>query len=374
MGVSWLREHPYRLLMPLGLMASWIGVGQWLFHITGWLPDYRPVLHALAQTEGFLTCFVAAFLLTMLPRATGTAKPCPALVLSIATLIVAVVGFVAVRLLAISQSLWLLALVTLLGFVISRMRKAVRPLPDSFIWIPASIVLGIIGGVLAAVGGIYDGELWWLHQVGRGLGLQGMLLGLVVGVGRVVFSIMLHGEPNRRRVAVPIHALCWVLLASSFFVEVLVSLAMGYALRGTVVLAMLWVVGGLHRFPSKPGSNRWAIWLAAWMIPAGLFMAAAFSEQWRAGMHVTLIGGLGYLAMSVGAQVHLGHGGHDELKSSRPWWIYAIGFCMALAVVARSLMVFDPARFFVWMGVASAAFITATGVWMLMIGLRSPAK
>ncbi len=69
------RRQPYRVFFPLGLLLAWCGVVHWLLHGLGVLPDYRPVFHAITQIQGFMMCFAVGFLLTAIPRRTGTAPP-----------------------------------------------------------------------------------------------------------------------------------------------------------------------------------------------------------------------------------------------------------------------------------------------------------
>ena len=58
------RRQPYLLLFPLGIALWWVGVAHWLLHSVGLLADYRPLLHATVQTQGFLTCMAVGFLFT----------------------------------------------------------------------------------------------------------------------------------------------------------------------------------------------------------------------------------------------------------------------------------------------------------------------
>ena len=70
----WRRE-PYRIFFPLGCLLAWAGVLHWFLHSIGWLADYAPVFHAIAQIQGFMMCFAVGFLFTAIPRRTGTAPP-----------------------------------------------------------------------------------------------------------------------------------------------------------------------------------------------------------------------------------------------------------------------------------------------------------
>jgi len=123
----------------------------------------------------------------------------------------------------------------------------------------------------------------------------------------------------------------------------------------------------LWRPPDQPGANRWLVWVAGWMMPVGYVLAALAPDYARAALHVTYIGGFALLALAVGAQVTLGHSGHRDVMLGRPWQVWAIGALGLVAIVARGLMQVDPARYFVWMGVASGAFLAATVVWLVFL-------
>jgi uncharacterized protein involved in response to NO len=215
------------------------------------------------------------------------------------------------------------------------------------------------------------GETWfWLHDLGRLFLLQGMFLGLVVGVGGMVLPLLTRGTAppdasaaRRDHLERAGHLLAAVLLAGSFWVENRMSQPWGLALRAALTLAVLLLSGGIHRLPSVPGWHRRLVWLSAWMIPAGYTLAALFPLQMKAGLHVVFIGGFALMALSVGLHVTLAHGGYTRLVSGRPWQVPGFGGLLVAATVLRALCDFDPARFFLWLGAASAAFLLATIVW-----------
>ena len=74
-SAPWYRREPYLVFFPLGIAFSWAGVGHWLLHALGYLEHYRPVYHATTQIEAFLTAFAVGFLMTMIPRRTGSRPP-----------------------------------------------------------------------------------------------------------------------------------------------------------------------------------------------------------------------------------------------------------------------------------------------------------
>ena len=66
-----LRE-PYRVFFPLGILCGLAGVAIWPLYSFGLTATYSGRSHALVQIFGFLYAFIAGFLLTAVPRFTGT--------------------------------------------------------------------------------------------------------------------------------------------------------------------------------------------------------------------------------------------------------------------------------------------------------------
>ena len=66
---------PYRIFFPLGVLLGTAGVSIWLLYWLGLTAGYSGRAHAFVQIEGFLYAFIAGFLLTAIPRFTGTTVP-----------------------------------------------------------------------------------------------------------------------------------------------------------------------------------------------------------------------------------------------------------------------------------------------------------
>lgn len=373
----WRRE-PYRLFFPLGVLLAWAGVGKWLALALGW-GVYSAAFHSVAQVQGFVMAFAAGFLFTAIPRRTGTAPAAPW------QLAVAVLGTVGTTALgaagkfAASQALWLLLVATLVGFAVRRFlsAKAARRPPNSFVWVPLSLVMGVAGSVLLGVYGARGHEPAWLHQAGKVLLTQCMVTGLVLGVGGMLIPMITRGEgppdgaagPGDRR-ARALHAAAAALLAGSVAVEVVAGAQAGHALRAAVCAAVLLLGAELWRRPVIPGWHRRLVWLGAWCLPLGFALAAALPHRAQAGLHVVFIGGFAALCLSVGIHVGLAHGGDERPLFARPWQVGLLGGLLLVAVAARAAMTLDPARLWTWMGLAAAAFLAATVVWGAFVGPR----
>src|ERR1051325_10857510 len=66
---------PYRIFFPLGIILGLLGVSIWPAYYFGLTEGYSGRAHAFVQTDGFLFAFIAGFLLTAIPRFTGTEPP-----------------------------------------------------------------------------------------------------------------------------------------------------------------------------------------------------------------------------------------------------------------------------------------------------------
>src|SRR5262245_7026767 len=66
------RTDPYRVFFPLGIVLGAIGVSVWPLYYYGVTEGYSGRAHAFVQTDGFLYAFILGFLLTAIPRFTGT--------------------------------------------------------------------------------------------------------------------------------------------------------------------------------------------------------------------------------------------------------------------------------------------------------------
>jgi uncharacterized protein involved in response to NO len=367
----WRRE-PYRTLFPLGVLLAWAGVLHWLLHAVGLLANYEPVFHSIAQIQGFMMCFAVGFLFTAIPRRTGTGPP------AAWEMIVGLLAPIGTTIAAwyerwtISQAFWITLVLVLVRFAVRRFlsAEAARRPPNSFIWVPLSLAMGVGGSVLIAAGGILGGAYFRLHDLGRLFLLQGMFIGLVVGVGGMVLPLVTRGEAPPDAAATwrdhgvrACHLAAAVVLAASFWIETAVSQVGGLALRAAVTLLVLLVSGRIYRLPTLPGWHRRLVWLSAWMIPAGYILASLFPLQVKAGLHVVFIGGFALMALSVGLHVTLAHGGYTRLVSARPWQVPVYGGLLLAAMVLRALCDFDPQRFFLWLGCGAACFLLASIAW-----------
>jgi uncharacterized protein involved in response to NO len=368
------RTDPYRVLFPLGVLLAWAGVLHWLLLAVGAIGEYRSIFHAFAQIEGFMSCFAVGFLFTLIPRRTATAPPAAwQMAVAVAAPIAITVGAWFERW-ALSQVPWLLLMAVLIQFAVSRFRApgAAPRVPNSFVWVVLALLMGAGGSVLAGVGAAMGEERFWVHDLGRSIILQGMFTGLVLGIGGMLLPVITRGVPplggpGPSARAKALHLLAGVAFLCSFFLEALVSVRLGFALRAAIVLLVLLASAEIWRLPTVPGLHRRFIWLAAWFLPAGYAAVAAFPEYPKAGLHVVFIGCFALLALSISTHVVLSHGGVPQLLGQRPWPVALMGALLLTALAFRVLVDMDQAHVYRWLGLAASAFLCATLVWGLFL-------
>lgn len=365
-----LRREPFRLFFPLGVVLAWAGVGHWLAYATGLLTTYTCQGHALVQIQGFLLAFASGFLLTAVPRRTGT--PPPALAM-LAALVVLQVTTVAAALSAAWDAVALAAggqIVVLVAFAAVRLgaRDARRP-PPGFVLVPLALVEGLAGSVLVAGGAVHGwGAL--AERTGRLLVEQGLFLGLVMGVGSLILPLMagappppdVGSSPRANRQAIAFGAAGLVVLAT-LVGEALGSVRLAPVVRGVTVATVLAVAGGAARRPARPGWNRGLAWTALWMVPLGLVASGVAPDYRVPALHVTFIGGFATLAFCVATHVTAAHLDLPALRDGRSPVVGVLAVSMLLALSAR--VVADATQgYFAHLGAAALVWIIGTAVWL----------
>ncbi|HET9449923.1 MAG TPA: NnrS family protein [Aggregicoccus sp.] len=367
---TWRRD-PYRLLFPLGAVLGLVGVFPWLLFGVGASQRYDPVFHSLVLVQGFLACYVLGFLLTFMPRRTMTHAPAAWQMLLALTLPVGLTLAAAWGKLAWSQGLWVVLLLMLVGFVL---RRALAPhpqrqVPGGFAWLPVALLMGLVGSVLTAAPAALAARHPYLHLMGQGMLTQGMLTGLVLGVGTLLLPVLLYGRPmssaDDRLLGFTgaLHLGAALLFVSSFWVEAQRSTQLGYGLRALLCAGLLLGPMGLWRRPTERGVHRRLVWLAAWLLPLGYALVALFPQHRVAGEHVVFIGGLALVTMAISTHVVLAHGGHGRLLQQSPWTVGGFGALCLLALLTRGLASLDPAHLREWLAVAAASFLGALTLW-----------
>lgn len=371
-----IQNEPYRLFFPLGILLALGGVGHWLFYALGWMKEYFSFLHACIQTQLYLPCFVGGFLMTAVPRFSGT-RPARAWELAGSVLLMA--GMAVALLLGrwvVSEGFYVLWLGLLAHFIVSRfLKKQVAHPPVGFVWIMPAIFLGMAGAliiILTLTGRV--GPAWM--EMGRSMQEQGFMLALVLGVGGFLGPRLMgiHELPpagiKNFKAKIPnrmlIHAACAALLITSFFLEGSHEDPRGYGLRAIIVTGVfLWTRVLNFKIISGPSFFIRLLSASFWMITLGYVLLPFFPKFHTALLHFVFLGGFSLMIFCVSTMVVVNHAGRGE-DLERPLWIFwLIGIGVAAALAIRISATFFGEQYFMLLGISASAWLGAGIGWLI---------
>src|SRR2546422_1651167 len=172
----------YRIFFPLGIILGVFGVSIWPLYYFGLTEGYSGRSHAFVQTDGFLYAFIVGFLLTAIPRFTGTEPPSRRVQYALAAIIAISAILFEFQFFAAGQTGFVVSHVMLMTLAVRRfMRRQLDP-PDTFVLAGLGLFSGALGALInAAISWNIIGPFW--DPLGKRLLTEGMVLLLVLGVG-----------------------------------------------------------------------------------------------------------------------------------------------------------------------------------------------
>jgi uncharacterized protein involved in response to NO len=373
---SVIRREPYRLFFPLGILFALGGVGHWLFYAMGWMKWYSGFLHANIQTQLYLACFVGGFLMTAVPRFSGTWTARVWELVSSLVLLLGVAAALFSGQWVISESLYALWLVLLARFIGARfLKRGVQYPPVEFVWIPPAIFLEVAGATVIIL--VLTGRLHpeWM-SIGRSMQEQGFMLALVLGVGGFLGPRLMGvhqlplGNSNNFKLHIQkkifIHTSSAVLLMLSFFLEGSREDHMGYTLRAVIVMGMfLWTRSLNTKVIFGPGIFIRLLSVSYWMIALGYWLIPFFPKLHIALLHLVFLGGFSLMIYCVATMVVLNHAGRGELLQKPLWifWLIASGVAVSLGI--RLVATFFSEQYFLLLGITSSTWLVVGIGWLI---------
>lgn len=370
---------PYRVFFPLGILLGLAGVSVWPLYYFGVTEGYSGRAHAFVQICGFLYSFAAGFLLTAIPRFTGTQAPSRRLQYFLAGLLVfCVVAFELGRF-TFGHSAFLAAHVTVITVAARRFLRRQQNPPATFGLVGFGLITGALAAALnAAVAFELIAPFW--DPLARRLLTEGMFLMLVLGVGgflgprllgfaalpKLVIPAAVGAKTPAFNTASLAYAGAGFILLLSLVVEYGLDFGPASFLRAGITTA---VIAGTVR-PWQPPAVRttlaWCVWTANLLVVLGVWLVA-FAPAYRADfLHVLFIA-FTLLIVAVGTRVTLSHGGHPLSREQRSWPL-RVGLATGLvAMLVRLGAPFAPSTYFdhlAWAGMLWMAGITVWGFYL----------
>lgn len=383
-----LLQEPHRVLFPLGLLAGMIGVGHWLAYAAGWSGSYSGFFHAGVQMQVYVTSFIAGFLMTAMPRFTGTRPASPGETLAVAGLLASVVAALAAGRWVLAQAAFagvLLALAAFFAVRLARRRPGRRPRlqpPVELVWVGFALLHGLAGALLLAGGQAGRLPSVPLHA-GRAMVQEGFVLAVVVGVGGFLAPRLMGtytmpppasgGESGRRRrtrLRLALHAAGGTALFASFLFQGLDPSRWGDLFRATLVTIVLILSGAVAPRPRVRELYVRLVWLALWMVLAGLWGAAILPLYRAAALHLVFLGGYSLMIFAVATMVVFSHAGEADRLRRPSWPLRLTGGGVVAAVALRVASVAVPDGYFELLGAAAAIWLAAAAIWLAHVAPR----
>ncbi|MBT4096479.1 MAG: NnrS family protein [Gemmatimonadetes bacterium] len=370
-----LLEEPFRVMFPVGVLATLLGVVPWLTFALGWTQPPSSYSHGMLQIQCFEASFATGFLMTALPRFLETTPTrwwelllgvCLALAMTLA---------LATQNLRLGQWLFLALLVHMLMFGARRLRTRGDDPPPFFAFLPIGLTAGLVGSV-AILRPIES-----LPRLGENLIQQGILLCLVLAVGSHLGPRLLYGHrgfpetttPAAHRRAAGLFLLGLLLLVS-FFIEAAGARQAGLILRATIVTGYLLTVLRIYRVPTTNLLHVHLLRLSFVMLLLGLWVAAIAPPPHQiASLHLTFVGGLGLMTFVIASRVVIGHTGFEDLWQSHRAALVIPLSLIALATPLRLAADALPDHYTAWLGASSAAWVGGVALWgVIFVPKMSP--
>jgi len=361
---------PYRIFFPLGIVLGVMGVAIWPLYYFAITANYSGRVHAFVQTDGFLYAFIAGFLLTAIPRFTGTEPPSRRTQYVLAAMLVSCALAFELWWFRVGNALFVAMHATVMVLAIRRFRHRRHDPPETF----SLIGIGMIAGALAALvdfGVACSAIPPSLDPLGRRLLSEGMVLLLVLGVGGFLgprllgFAALPKFDTAEKPPSTNIlfYKVAGITVLLSVIAEYGLGVSMMAFLRAAAVTAVILAAVRPWRLPAARTTLAWCVWTAHWLIVVSVWLVAIAPRYRIDFLHVLFIGGFTLLILAVATRVTLSHGGHS-LALERGSWPLRIGLLSGLvAMLARVGAPFAPSSYFEHLAYAGLLWIGGMLFW-----------
>lgn len=365
---------PYRIFFPLGIILGATGAAIWPLYYYGVTEGYSGRAHAFVQTDGFLYAFIVGFLLTAIPRFTGTDAPSLRVQYVLAAIIAASAMAFEFQFFAAGQTGFVIAHFMLIALAVRRFRRRQQDPPETFPLAGLGLMSGAIGALInAGIAWNVIAPLW--DPLGKRLLTEGMVLLLVLGVGGFLGPRLLGfaqlpqfttvGAPNLR--SNNKNLLLYKVAGLAVLLSLIAEYGFGFSamafLRAAVASAVILSTVQPWRLPFARTTLAWCVWSAHWIVILAVWLVAAAPRYRVDFLHVLFIGGFTLLILAVGTRVTLSHGGHG-LAQERSSWPLRIGLSTGLiALLARVGAPFAGFTYFAHLAWAALLWIGGILFW-----------
>jgi uncharacterized protein involved in response to NO len=356
-----MKNEPYRLFFPMGILCLLGGSLIWLSQI--WGAEVYPVLtHRYLMLNGFSAFFIAGFLMTAVPKFSQTETASYLEVYLF--LAVTFLGLVC-ALLNSEEKIYLfsaLQALLILLFLLKRITKRKVNPPYSFVFIFVGLILWIVSGVAS---------IFTISESFKGLHYEGAIAAIILGVGsRLIPGILGHVEIVQQQrnlyenekpffLTVPWHFTALIIcFVGSYFVEGQV----GVGIRSLVVFVIALLYWKIYQFPKERTALTWNIWISCWLIVVSFILKTLWQDGAIHAGHAFFFSGIVLLTLLIATRVLQSHGPKDK-KLENLKILYLVTFLVILAGATRVSAYLMPEFYLRHLGYSSLVLVSAVLLW-----------
>ncbi|MCM2354924.1 MAG: NnrS family protein [Pseudobdellovibrio sp.] len=328
--------EPYKILFPIGILCSVIGLSFWILFQSRMINFYPKESHGNLMYFGFLWTFIAGFLMTAVPKMMSS------MAVTLAEISVAVsFSFLQIILTIrnetrLSSYLVLFQLLFLLFFLIRRFIIS-RKFPFAgFIFIPTALLLALSGAIIFITTGnrslflLLSGEAFVLNLI-LGLGSR-----LVPVISRLPNALLPHQNSNTKESFMS-SIIFAILFNATYFMQALDLINLALIARTLIIAYALIKYFGLLKKPVKWTVVGVGLKITSTFLALGTLLSIPYFGYSLAGLHVLYIGGFVLITLLISTRVVLAHGGESldyEISSKK---VTAFIACLIMASLLRLL-------------------------------------
>lgn len=357
-----MKENPYRLFFPLGILSLLWGVLLWVPLLWNSGSNYPIMAHRYLMLNGFSASFIGGFLMTAVPRfsKTSTATIFEILIYFFITVFGLAFAFLENEIGVYTFSFLQAAL--LLVFLLRRIFKRKENPPFSFIFIFVGIGLWMVSAFMS---------IFMMSDAFKNLHYEGAITAIILGVGsRLIPGILGHSDIIQYQKehyeatksflkTIPLHfiGIIIVFISSYFLTEYF-----GSIVRMFVVLFISFFYWKIYIFPKERNALTWSIWISCWCIAGSFVLKAFWQDGFIHASHAFFLTGIVLLTLLIATRVLVSHGPRDKrLENSKI--LYAVSFLLILTAATRVSAFLMPDQYYQHLAYSSFVLVIAVVLW-----------
>ncbi|EKD42685.1 MAG: hypothetical protein ACD_73C00060G0002 [uncultured bacterium] len=371
-----IMKDPFRLYFPMGLIFGFWGMLVWILFFFQQMP-YPGLNHADLMVMGFYTHFALGFLMTAIPRFTGT-QTASQMEIGAGFLLISFSLLCFARFDLFSHwvhVIYFLEICFLIQYFLRRLSKRKSNPPPPFFFLFVGLFCAFTGGLVlllqehGLVSPVFNPKafIYYGWTMAPMLGLGSVLVPKIIGYSQASILPLNHGaNADLKKPYIIMGFLSLMFLVSqlgAFWPQVRGFVYLRQIVV-TVVLVLFWTI---YKMPPNKGYMAKGLWLSAWCLLIGTWFSVIDDAHRIHDIHLYFVGSISLMISCIATRVIVAHGNYPQTdETSSKFLLFAIIFIL-LAALTRVIAIWTQS-YFVHLAVAAGIWILGYLLWTLKYG------